>query len=65
MEISTNFDCLKLAPSHICKCLNLRKGPFWILCLFEILDIHKPQIIRKTKSVEVYDLLLEKRLIIG
>ena len=28
MKISTNFDCLKSAPSHICKCLNLRKGTF-------------------------------------
>jgi len=30
-----------------------------------IYDIHKPSEISKTKSLEVYDLLLEKRLVIG
>ena len=65
MNISTDFGCFKSAPSHICKGLNLRKGTSWIMCLAEILDIHKPIKIGKTKSVKVYDLLLKKGLVIG
>ena len=65
MNISIDFGCFKSAPSHICKDLNLRKGTFWIMCLAEILDIHKPSKIGKTKSVIVYNLLLEKGLLIG
>ena len=65
MNISTDFGCFKSAPSHICKGLNLRKGTSWIMCLAEILDIHNPTKIGKTKSVIVYDLLLEKGLVIG
>ena len=65
MNISKDFGCFKSAPSHICKGLNLRKGTSWIMCLAEILDIHKPSKIGKTKSVKVYDLLLKKGLVIG
>ena len=65
MHISTDFGCFKSAPFHICKGLNLRKGTFWIMCLAEILDIHKPSKIGKTKSVIIYQLLLEKGLVIG
>ena len=65
MNISTDFGCFKSAPSHICKGLNLRKGTSWIMCLAEILDIHNPPKIGKIKSVKVYDLLLEKGLVIG
>ena len=65
MNISTDFGCFKSAPSHICKGLNLRKRTSWIMCLAEILDIHNPPKIGKTKSVKVYDLLLEKGLVIG
>ena len=65
MNISTDFGCFKSAPSHICKGLNLRKGTSWIMCLAEILDIHNPPKIGKTKSVKVYDLLLKKGLVIG
>ena len=65
MNISKDFGCFKSAPSHICKGLNLRKGTSWIMCLAEILDIHKPTKIGKTKSVKVYDLLLKKGLVIG
>jgi len=35
------------------------------MCLAEILDLHKPPQFGKTKSVEVFDLLLEKGLVIG
>ena len=35
------------------------------MCLAEILDIHNPIKIGKTKSVKIYDLLLEKGLVIG
>ena len=65
MNISTDLGCFQSAPSHICKGLNLRKGTLWIMCLSEILDIHNPPKIGKTKSVRVYDLLLEKGLVIG
>ena len=65
INISTDFACLKTAPSHICKALNLRKGTFWIMCLSQVLDLHEPLKVGKTKSVEVFDLLLKKGLVIG
>ena len=65
MNISTDFGCFKSAPSHICKGLNLRKGTSWIMCLAEIIYIHNPVNIDKIESVKVYDLLLEKGLLIG
>ena len=65
MNISTDFGCLKWAPSHIFKGLNLRKGTSWIICLAEIIDIHNPLNIDKIESVKVYNLLLEKGLVIG
>jgi len=65
INISTDFGCFKSAPSHICKGLNLKKDTYWIMCLAEILDLHKPPKFGKTKSVEVFDLLLEKGLVIG
>jgi len=65
LDISTNFGCFKCAPSHICEKLNLKKGTFWIMCLAEVLDKHKPTRFGKTKSVEVFDLLLDKGLVIG
>jgi len=65
INISTELDCLKTAPSHICDGLNLKKNTYWIMCLAEILDLHKPPRFGKTKSVEVFDLLLEKGLVIG
>ena len=65
MNISLDFVCFNSPPSNLCKGLNLRKGTFRIICLAEILDIHKPLKIGKTKSVKVFDLLLEKGLVIG
>ena len=65
LEISTEFGCFKSAPFYICKKLNLRRGTSWIICLAEILDIHDPPKIGKTRSVQVYDSLLEKGLVIG
>ena len=65
INISTEFGCFKAAPSHICAGLNLKKDTYWIMCLAEILDLHKPPKFEKTKSVEVFDLLLEKGLVIG
>tara|TARA_B100001989_G_C24134810_1_gene267321 strand:- start:44 stop:343 length:300 start_codon:yes stop_codon:yes gene_type:complete len=65
MSISTDFSCFKSAPIHICKKLNLKKGTFWIMCLAEILDIYQPPKIGKTKSVKVYELLLEKGFVNG
>jgi len=65
INISTDFGFLKSAPTHICEGLNLKKDTYWIMCLAEILDLHKPPKFGKTKSVEVFDLLLEKGLVIG
>ena len=65
INISTDFGCFKSAPSHICEKLNLKKDTYWIMCLAEILDLHKPTNLGKTKSAEVFDLLLEKGLVIG
>ena len=65
INISTDFTCFKSAPSHICKALNLRKGTYWIMCLAQILDLHEPLKSGKTKSAEVFDLLLKKGLVIG
>ncbi len=65
INISTEFGCFKSAPSHICERLNLKKNTYWIMCLAEILDLHNSANSGKTKSVEVFDLLLEKGLVIG
>ena len=65
INISTEFGCFKSAPSHICEGLNLKKDTFWIMCLAEILDLHKPTKFGKTKSVEVFELLLKKGLVTG
>ncbi|MBO8219428.1 hypothetical protein [Prochlorococcus marinus] len=65
INISTEFGFFKSAPSHICEGLNLKKDTYWIMCLAEILDLHKSKQFGKTKSVEVFDLLLEKGLVIG
>ena len=35
------------------------------MCLAQILDLHRPPKLGKTKSVEVFELLLEKDLVIG
>ena len=65
INISTEFGGFKSAPSHICESLNLKKDTYWIMCLAEILDLHKPPQVGKTKSVEGFDLLLERGLVIG
>ena len=65
INISTEFGFFKCAPLHICEGLNLKKDTYWIMCLAEILDLHKPSKLGKTKSVEVFDLLLEKGIVIG
>ena len=65
IDLSNDFGCFKSAPEHICERLNLRKGTLWIMCLAEIIDIHKPTNRGKSKSVEVFDLLLKKKLVIG
>jgi len=65
IDISRDFCCFKSAPSHICKGMGLREGTFWIMCLAELLDLHNPPKIGKTKSVRVFELLLKKGLVIG
>ncbi len=65
INISTDFECFKSAPNHICEGLALKKDTYWIMCLAEILDLHKSPKFGKKKSVEVFDLLLKKGLVIG
>ena len=65
INITIDLGCIKAAPCHICERLNLKKNTYWIMCLAEILDLHKSANSGKTKSVEVFDLLLEKGLVIG
>jgi len=65
IPISKEFNFFKSAPSYICEGLNLKKDTYWIMCLAQILDLHKPIKLGKTKSVEVFDLLLKKGLVIG
>ena len=65
INISTEFGCFQSAPIHICEGLNLKKDTYWIMCLAEIIDLHKLAKLGKTKSVEVFDLLLKKGLVIG
>jgi len=70
INISTDFGCFKSAPTHICEGLNLKKDTYWIMCLAEILDLHKPPNLGKLKvwRFSIYflkkDLLLVNYLII-
>ena len=65
INISTEFGCFKSAPLHICESLNLKKGTSWIMCLAEIIDLHTLNSKGITKSAELFDLLLKKRIVIG
>ncbi|WP_288261573.1 hypothetical protein [uncultured Prochlorococcus sp.] len=65
INISTEFSCFKSAPKHICEVLNLKKDTYWIMCLAEIIDLYEPPKLGKTKSVQVFELLLKKGLVIG
>ena len=65
INISTDLGCSKPAPSHICEGLNLKKDTYWIMCIAEIIDLHKPPQFGKTKSVEVFELLLKKGHVVG
>tara|TARA_Y100001968_G_scaffold208781_1_gene191884 strand:- start:90 stop:389 length:300 start_codon:yes stop_codon:yes gene_type:complete len=65
LDISSDKSFLVSAPSHICKGLNLRKGTFWICCLAEVIDKHKPLKDGKTNGAKIYDELLKRNLVIG
>ena len=65
LDISSEKGFLTSAPLHICKGLNLRKGTFWISCLAEVIDIHKPIKDGKTNGAKIYDELLKRNLVIG
>jgi len=64
INISIEFGCFKSAPTHICEGLNLKKDTYWIMCLAEIIDLHKPHKSGKTKSVEVLICFLKKDLLL-
>ena len=64
LDISSEKGFLASAPTHICKGLNLRKGTFWISCLAEVIDKHKP-LKGKTNGAKIYDELLKRNLVIG
>tara|TARA_Y100000589_G_C26642785_1_gene422727 strand:- start:159 stop:458 length:300 start_codon:yes stop_codon:yes gene_type:complete len=65
LDICSERLFLTSAPSHICKGLNLRKGTFWISCLAEVIDKHKPLKDGKTNGAKIYDELLKRNLVIG
>jgi len=65
LDISSKKGFLLPAPTHICKGLNLRKGTYWITCLAEVIDKHKPFIKGKTNGAKIYDELLKRDLVIG
>ena len=65
INISRNMGCLKSAPNFICRRLNLKEESYWIICLAEIIDIHQPPKIGKTRGVKVHDLLLKYGLVVG
>tara|TARA_Y100000589_G_C27047919_1_gene585993 strand:- start:164 stop:463 length:300 start_codon:yes stop_codon:yes gene_type:complete len=65
LDFTNDIGCLKSAPTHVCKGLNLRKGSFWITCLAEVIDRHNLKKTGKTNGAKVYDILLQKGLVIG
>ena len=65
LSFSIDIGCLESAPTHICGCLNLRKGSFWITCLAEVIDLHQTNKRVKTYGSKVYDELLKRRLVVG
>ena len=65
LDITCEKGFLKSAPLHICKGLNLRKGTYWISCLAEVIDMHKPFKEGKTNGAKIYDELLKRNLVIG
>ena len=65
LNITNELGSLKLAPTHICKGLDLKKGSYWITCLAEVIDRHKKPLNGKTKGAETYDRLLKNGLVVG
>ena len=65
LSFSIDIGCVESAPNHICRCLNLIEGSFWITCLAEVIDLHQTNKRVKTYGSKVYDELLKKRLVVG
>jgi len=65
LSITNDLGCLKSAPTHICKGLELKKGTYWITCLAEVIDRYKKPSNGKTRGAEIFDKLLKKGLVIG
>ena len=65
LNITQDMECLKPAPNHICKGLELRRGTLWIMCLAEVIDRYKKPLNGKTNGAYIYDKLLKKGLVIG
>ena len=64
INISTEFSCFKSAPTHIWEGLNLKKDTYWIMCLAEILDLHKPPHLGKRKVWRFSIFFLKKDLLL-
>ena len=62
---TNELGCLKSAPTHICKGLDLKKGTYWITCLAEVIDRHKKPLNGRTRGAEIFDKLLQRGLVIG
>jgi len=65
LSITNDLGCLKSAPTHICKGLDLKKGTYWITCLAEVIDRYKKPSNGKTRGAEIFDKLLKRGLVIG
>ena len=62
---TNELGCLKSAPTHICKGLDLKKGTYWITCLAEVIDRYKKPLNGRTRGAEIFDKLLQRGLVIG
>tara|TARA_Y100001978_G_C23413839_1_gene300445 strand:+ start:200 stop:499 length:300 start_codon:yes stop_codon:yes gene_type:complete len=65
LDICSERGFLESAPLHICKGLHLREGTFWISCLAEVIDKHKPLKDGKTNGAKIHDELIKRKLVIG
>ena len=65
LKISKSLGCLNYAPDHICDFLKLKKKSLWIICLGEVIDIHRSSNMVTTRSTAVYHALFREGLIVG
>ena len=65
LKITKNLGCLNYAPDHICDFLKIKRKSFWIICLGEVIDIHRSSDMPTTRGADVYHALFREGLIVG